>query len=277
MTRNKHKGLNLENTNFKSDIFNKNKNLRDYDENPLIIKNYEILYQQLIFICPLIFSLVIAFNVFMIFDSGALEIKSIIFGIFLLSVFIILFFNNDKSKNNLIYFKNDFIEFIDNRISKKTSDDNSLNKFICKSVSEFGLENEKINFDTKIVFYFLGAIFILNIIVGSDSKTAMVGNILFILSFFLSFILGNYLTKIILAFLLSKSGDRYISIYQAIIIDKPFFKDLNVLPKMFKIHQPARYYMIINFSKVEYMQIKEWFLTRKNINIDNIKKSYLPL
>ena len=262
---------------YQQDLEFNNPNFRDYDENPLIIKNYEILYQQLIFICPLIFSLVVAFNVLMIFDSGAFEIQSIIFGIFLLSVLIVLFFNNDKSKNNLIYFKNDFIEFIDNGISKKTSDDSNLNKFICKSVSEFGLENEKINFDTKIVFYFLGAIFILNIIVGSDSKATMVGNILFILSFFISFVLGNYLTKIILAFLLSKVGDRYISMYQAIIIDKPFFKDLNVLPKMFKIHQPARYYIIITFSKSEYMQIKNWFLTRKNINIDNIKKSYLPL
>lgn len=103
------KGLDMEN-----DIFNKNKNLRDYDKEPLILRNYTswalFIHFLLIFTFWVIASLLI-FNKFDEFENGYLEIGETIrtiaiFGFIMIFMLLLDFLNISNMKSQYTYFYN---------------------------------------------------------------------------------------------------------------------------------------------------------------------------
>ena len=113
------KEVKLENLNFKNDIFDKNKSQRDYDKEPLILRNYTswalFIHFLLIFVFWVIVS-VSVLNKFDEFEHGNLEIDiairtAISFG-FITTLILILDFKNILStKPHYTHFYNSKVVF----------------------------------------------------------------------------------------------------------------------------------------------------------------------
>jgi len=103
----------LENTNFKNDIFNKKNNLRDYDKEPIILYDYEILHNAIIVLIPLLFGASIPTNIQALFDGENINeiilVNSIIIGMILFICIIVFIVNNPKKTQ--ISIKNFTVEF----------------------------------------------------------------------------------------------------------------------------------------------------------------------
>ena len=88
-----------------NDIFNKKNNLRDYDKEPIIIKNYEQAFQILSIIIPMIFAAYLTGLIVAIFDKNTtaddIYVLSAIF--FTIAIFCILIEYAGFKKNKIIY------------------------------------------------------------------------------------------------------------------------------------------------------------------------------
>ncbi|MBR6952590.1 MAG: hypothetical protein IKH66_02095, partial [Campylobacter sp.] len=103
------KGLDMEN-----DIFNKNKNLRDYDKEPLVLRNYAS--PALAFNFLLIFAFWVTASLFILnkfdeFEYGYLEIGETIqtiitFGFIMFFMLLLDFLNISNMKSHYTYFYN---------------------------------------------------------------------------------------------------------------------------------------------------------------------------
>ena len=247
-----------EQQNFISDdsgALRQNSKARDYDKDPIVIKNYEkfFVYSFLVLLLPI--STLHAFLIIDFINHEGIDIVqyfAILF-IILLSTVIISIFTIIRPRQE-IKFTNKYIEFIsDDLVEKRCEiDENALSlNFsigILASLYEIGKSE-------KIFLYFI-AIFM----------CVTWWNIFFIAIFF------TYLFGFLLNFILYLFVNRNLKGFRAlpfIRIARPsygrWFRNKPVYP---------RYYLVYLYNQKIYDEIKEYFLL-KNVNINNVKKDYL--
>lgn len=232
-----------------------NSKARDYDKDPIVIKNYEkfFVYSFLVLLLPI--STLHAFLIIDFINHDDIDIVqyfAILF-IILLSTVIISIFTVIRPRQE-IKFTNKYIEFIsDDLVEKRCEiDENALSlNFsigILASLYEIGKSE-------KIFLYFI-AIFM----------CVTWWNIFFIAVFF-TYLFGFLLNLILYLFI-----NRNLKGFRAlpfIRIARPsygrWFRNKPVYP---------RYYLVYVYNKKIYDEIKEYFLL-KNVNINNVKKDYL--
>ena len=249
---------NAKQQNFISDdsgALRQNSKARDYDEDPIIIKNYEkfFIYSFLVLLLP-----ISTLHAFLIIDCinykniDIVQYFAILF-IILLSTVIISIFTVIRPRQE-IKFTNKYIQFIsDDLVEKRCEiDENALSlNFsigILASLYEIGKSE-------KIFLYFI-AIFM----------CVTWWNIFFIAVFF-TYLFGFLLNLILYLFI-----NRNLKGFRAlpfIRIARPsygrWFRNKPVYP---------RYYLVYLYNQKIYDEIKEYFL-RKSININSVKKDYL--
>ena len=249
---------NIEQQNFISDdsgSLQQNSKARDYDKEPIVIKNYEkfFVYSFLVLLLP-----ISTLHTFLIIDFIKYEDIDIvryfaILFIILLSTVIISIFTIIRPRQE-IKFTNNYIEFIsDDLVEKRCEIDKnalSLNFSIGILASSYEIGKSE-----KIFLYFI-AIFM----------CATWWNIFFIAVFF------TYLFGFLLNFILYLFINRNLKGFRAlpfIRIARPsygrWFRNKPVYP---------RYYLVYLYNQKIYDEIKEYFL-RKSVNINNVKKDYL--
>ena len=232
-----------------------NSKARDYDKDPIAIKNYEkfFVYSSLALLLP-----ISTLHVFLIIDFinhddiDIVQYFAILF-IILLSTVIISIFTIIRPRQE-IKFTNNYIEFIsDDLVEKRCEiDENALSlNFsigILASLYEIGKSE-------KIFLYFI-AIFM----------CVTWWDIFFIAVFF------TYLFGFLLNFILYLFINRNLKGFRTlpfIRIARPsygkWFRNKPVYP---------RYYLVYLYNQNIYDEIKEYF-SLKNVNINNVKKDYL--
>ena len=232
-----------------------NSKARDYDKEPIAIKNYEkfFVYSFLVLLLPI--STLHAFLIIDFINHDDIDIVqyfAILF-IILLSTVIISIFTIIRPRQE-IKFTNKYIEFIsDDLVEKRCEiDENALSlNFsigILASLYEIGKSE-------KVFLYFI-AIFM----------CVTWWNIFFMAIFF------TYLFGFLLNFILYLFVNRNLKGFRAlpfIRIARPsygrWFRNKPVYP---------RYYLVYLYNQKIYDEIKEYFL-RKSVNINNVKKDYL--
>ena len=251
----------MENKNLEQN--SKNNNLRDYDKEPIILTNYDEVIATTMFL----FSFIFGFILFLLFarffenSSGVYDsVGSEIFFIIILFLSVVLAHRHyNVSKKREIYITNDFISFYDDAKLKRKISINEIDKFLFKpffrkkSSGEFGL-GDKIFFCVVLACVIYAYKF------------------LFIFFIFCIFI-GNIIFKFTLLFIINGSL-RHFRIFPIVIIAEPQYPNHFLYAGTLVA---GSYYFLYIYNNQIYYDIKNWFLTRKNINIDNIKKSYLPL
>ena len=249
---------NAKQQNFISDdsgALRQNSKARDYDEDPIAIKNYEkfFVYSFLVLLLPI--STLHAFLIIDFINHDDIDIVqyfSILF-IILLSTVIISIFTVIRPRQE-IKFTNNYIEFIsDDLVEKRCEiDENALSLNFSIGILASSYEIGK---SEKIFLYFI-AIFMCvtwwNIFFIAVSFTYLFG-------FLLNFILYLFINR-------NLKGFR---ILPFIRIARPsygrWFRNKPVYP---------RYYLVYLYNQKIYDEIKEYFL-RKSVNINNVKKDYL--
>ncbi|WP_297894261.1 hypothetical protein, partial [uncultured Campylobacter sp.] len=249
---------NAEPQNFISDdsgSLQQNSKARDYDKEPIAIKNYEkfFVYSFLVLLLPI--STLHAFLIIDFINHDDIDIVqyfAILF-IILLSTVIISIFTVICPRQE-IKFTNNYIEFIsDDLVEKRCEIDKnalSLNFSIGILASLYEIGKSE-----KIFLYFI-AIFM----------CVTWWNIFFIAVFF-TYLFG-FLLNLILYLFINRNLKGF-RILPFIRIARPsygrWFRNKPVYP---------RYYLVYLYNQKIYDEIKEYFL-RKSVNINNIKKDYL--
>nr|WP_314379732.1 hypothetical protein [uncultured Campylobacter sp.] len=249
---------NTEPQNFISDdsgALRENSKIRDYDNEPIIIKNYEkfFVYSFLVLLLPI--STLHAFLIIDFINHKNIDIVqyfAILF-IILLSTVIISVFTIIRPRQE-IKFTNKYIEFIsDDLVEKRCEiDENALSLNFSIGILASSYEIGK---SEKIFLYFI-AIFM----------CITWWNIFFIAVFF-TYLFGFLLNFILYLFI--NSNLKGFRVLPFIRIARPsygrWFRNKPVYP---------RYYLVYLYNQKIYDEIKEYFLL-KSVNINNIKKDYL--
>ena len=183
---------------------------RDYDKNPIILENYEYLYQKLL----MVFSLFIGgvFAIIVNFDwkaSGAANysvkdsIYMILFLLFL-SLFIILPELIDyKKERPMIQLKNNQIEFYEKDKIAYVEQCENLQHNMDWSFFIGNFKGKR-----GLLYMFMAAVLLCLVFMTIDLVVAR-----WFLSFALFQFVGNILVKFIFCLVLGKSGDRRFSLY----------------------------------------------------------------
>ena len=251
----------MENENLKNNIFNKSKNLRDYDKNPIELYDCEVFYGSLVITIPLLCAIAIPISIKALFDNEALADiilgNFIAFGIITVLIIVFLIFINPKKSKILI--KNSIVEFYEVKSNdlklKKKIELTNLNEIVCKPIFSYS-KNKDIKAILVCIFIFSLAICV------AISFFFFIGVLIF--GFF-----GLLLVNFILYLIIGKSGDRFFTIFPKIVIAKPYLMSYgggNFLP--------PQYYSLIICNHSKYSEIKKYFLNLHNINIDNVEKIY---
>ena len=195
-------------------IFNKNRNLRDYDKDPITLYDYEVFYDSCITAIPLLSALAIPLSIKALFDNGVLSdiILGNIFAFGIIAFMIIAFLIFDNPKKSKILIKNSIVEFYKinsnglklRRIVELTN----LNETICKPL--FGYSKKKA---TK-------AILVCILIFSFAMIVAM--SFLFFIGFWIFGFVGLLLTNFILYIIIGKKGDRFFTIFPRIAVASPY-------------------------------------------------------
>lgn len=245
----------------KNAIFNKNRNLRDYDKEPITLYDYGVFYDSCITAIPLLCALAIPLSIKALFDNEVLAdiILGNIFAFGIIAFMVIVFLVFDNPKKSKILIKNSIVEFYkinSNELKlRRTVELTNLNETICKPL--FGYSKKK---GTKAILVCI-SIFSFAIIVAMS--------FLFFIGFWIFGFVGLLLTNFILYIIIGKKGDRFFTIFPRIAVASPYMMAYgggNLTP--------PQYYSLIIYNHSKYEEVKEYFLNLHNINIDNIEKIY---
>ena len=241
-----------------------NSKARNYDKDPLIVKNYErLLISTITFLyAPMILGGYILSIWDLIFSKhhiSMMEIgSSIIFGIFI-AIALRLIYNCCVSNNNRkIYFMNNSIDFYNNGELERRTNNLHLNYVIC--ITFWGYCN-----DDKVRRLIYNIIIIFSIAALSFLSSQ-------ILLFFIFSILSALFLKIFFHFLIVGNFKNF-SFFSAIVVDYPYYEQENTY--YLSSILSAKNYLVCVYDTERLNEIKEWFLIRKHIDIDKIEKYYL--
>ena len=238
-----------------SGALRQNSKARDYDKEPIIIKNYEkfFVYSFLVLLLPI--STLHAFLIIDFINHEDIDIVQyfVISFIILLSTVIISIFTVIRPKQE-IKFTNKYIQFISDGLVEKRCeiDENALSLNFSIGILASSYEIGK---SEKIFLYFI-AIFM----------CVTWWNIFFIAVFF-TYLFGFLLNFILYLFInMNLKGFKALPFIR---IARPsygrWFRNKPVYP---------RYYLVYVYNQKIYDEIREYFL-RKSVNINNVKKDYL--
>ncbi|WP_297915604.1 hypothetical protein, partial [uncultured Campylobacter sp.] len=237
---------------------------RDYDKYPIIVKNYErLLISTITFLyAPMILGGYILSIWDLIFSKhhiSMMEIgSSVIFGIFIAIVLRLIYSSCVSNNNCKIYFMNNSIDFYNNGELERRTNNLHLNDVIGRPF--WGYCN-----DDKIRRFIYNIIIIFSIAALSFLSSQ-------ILLFFIFSILSAIFLKIFFHFLIVGNFKNF-SFFSAIVVDYPYYEQENTY--YLSSILSAKNYLVCVYDAERLNEIKEWFLVRKNINIDKIEKYYL--
>ena len=226
-------------------ILFKNSNARNYDKDPIIIKNYEkfFVYAHLLVFLQ-VSGLLISF-IWDIVDFGHIYVDDYLEAcIMILLIAVITYIFTAIRNKREIRFTDQYIEFLDKGVVKRQ----------CK------VEKDKLckNFSTQ---NFRTPSFIVLIIF-------CVGSLGFFFVFLLCMYVANIFIKFVVYFCINK-GIKGFKIFPFIKVDEPWHGGY----LYYSVAISAHYYLIYLYSSEIYNEVREYFL-QKNINIDYIKKDY---
>ena len=253
----------MKNQNLENKQNSKSKILRNYDKEPIILYDYEILHNAIIVLIPLLFGASIPTNIQALFDGENINeiilVNSIIIGMILFICIIVFIVNNPKKTQ--ISIKNFTVEFYEKTaFSKKLELKRKIELYkikenIYRPFTVYSIHNE--SFKSKLIIFGIAAF-------GLISGMGILWFIGFLIFGFLGFVLANF----ILYLIIGKSGDRFFTMFPKIALTEPYFIPYsagNFLPQ---------YYSLIICNHSKYAEVKEYFLNLHNINIDNVEKIY---
>lgn len=243
--------------------FNKQQT-RDYDKDPIILKNYEYIYQKLLMAFSLfiggVFAIIVNFD-WKASDAADYSAKDGIYLILFLSflsLFIILPELIDyKKERPTIRLKNNQIEFYEKDKIAYVEQCENLQHNMDWSFFIGNFKGKR-----EWLYLFMAALLCL-VFMTIDLVVAR-----WFLSFALFQFIGNILVKFIFCLVLGKSGDRRFSIFPVLRVGKPHYGHIGLFAC-------SRYYLIPIFKNSIYFELKEYFLARHNININDVDKIYL--
>lgn len=226
-----------------------NPNFRDYDENPLIIQSYEEFFVLTLWISSLLFCSI--FNgILQELPWGEIPQEFLWISLIPITfIIIVAIFQKFKFKNHKIKFTNRNIEFYDYGKLKrkcKITEDELGRTFFANSC----VKTEKYH-----ILVYLIVIFFL-IIDGSKLLLPLI-----------LFYLVNLMFKFIFYLFINKNLKGFMIL--------PFIRISNEVytVSMYATPISGRYFMIYIYNDEIYKEVKKYFL-QKNINIDNLPKSY---
>ena len=247
-----------------SGALRQNSKARDYDKEPIIVKNYErLLISTITFLyAPMILGGYILSIWDLIFPKrhiSMMEIgSSVIFGIFIAIALRLIYSSCVSNNNRKIYFMNNSIDFYNNGELERRTNNIHLNYVISRPF--WGYCN-----DDKIRRFIYNIIIIFSITALSFLSSQ-------ILLFFIFSILSAIFLKIFFHFLIVGNFKNF-SFFSAIVVDYPYYEQENTY--YLSSILSAKNYLVCVYDTERLNEIKEWFLVRKNINIDKIEKYYL--
>ena len=226
-------------------ILFKNSNARNYDKDPIVIKNYEkfFVYAHLLVFLQ-VSGLLLSF-IWDIVDFGHIYVDDYLEAcIMILLIAVITYIFTAIRNKREIRFTDQYIEFLDKGIVKRQ----------CK------VEKDKLckNFSTQ---NFRTSFFIVLVIF-------CVGSLGFFFVFLLCMYVANIFIKFVVYFCINK-GIKGFKIFPFIKVDEPWHGGY----LYYSVVVSAHYYLIYLYSSEIYDEVREYFL-QKNINIDYIKKDY---
>ena len=237
---------------------------RDYDKEPIIVKNYErLLISTITFLyAPMILGGYILSIWDLIFSKhhiSMMEIgSSVIFGIFIAIALRLIYSCCISNNNRKIYFMNNSIDFYNNGELERRTNNLHLNDVIGRPF--WGYCN-----DDKIRRFIYNIIIIFSI-------AALLFLSSQILLFFIFSILSAIFLKIFFHFLIVGNFKNF-SFFSAIVVDYPYYEQENTY--YLSSILSAKNYLVCVYGAERLNEIKEWFLIRKHIDIDKIEKYYL--
>ena len=223
----------------------KNSKARDYDKDPIIIKNYEkfFVYAHLLVFLQ-VSGLLLSF-IWDIVDFGHIYVDDYLEAcIMILLIAVITYIFTAIRNKREIRFTDQYIEFLDKGVVKRQ----------CK------VEKDKLckNFSTR---NFRTSFFIVLVIF-------CIGSLGFFFVFLLCMYVANIFIKFVVYFCINK-GIKGFKIFPFIKVDEPWHGGY----LYYSVVVSAHYYLIYLYSSEIYDEVREYFL-QKNINIDYIKKDY---
>lgn len=230
-----------------------NPNFRDYDENPLIIQSYEEFFVLTLLVSSFLFACILAG---MLNELRWREVPRELLWLSLIPmsyIIIVAIFQKFKFKNHKIKFTNRYIEFYDYGKLKrqcKILEDELARPFFTQCTMKKSIPD---------IFFDL---FMILLIILSFLSSGILE-----MYFFISFYLANLILKFLFYIFTSKSLKNF-KIFPFIQVNKPH----HTVP-MYGALLSARYYLVYLYNDEIYKKVKKYFL-QKNINIDNLPKSY---
>ena len=235
-----------------------NKFARDYDKEPIILKNYEEAYQVLLKMAQLIIGLygAVALNNFDGYTDIIDALISCIPVFLLILIFVLSEFIGYKKERPVLKIKNSSIEFYEKGKRVFVSKRDDLRKFIYKPFF-FGSEKPR----DWPYWLIMAAIFLYFICMSSYSAR-------FALTFVVFNAIGNLLTNFFFCLILGGKNAKF-SFFPVICLDKSHGTAGN-----FWGVTTGSYFMITIFDKATYKEVKGYFLSKHGVNIDDIDKVY---
>lgn len=238
---------------------NTNSTQRDYDKEPIIIKNYEQFFVSNLFFYSLFLAVIIGMPFFNLvfntpipnfdFNDKGFLIIFCFFMLLLLQLIISFYIHTIKHKHE-IYFTNSSVDFYKDGVLQRKCLHKDIRDNICKRFWVYNFIGSSEEFMT-ICFYIL---------------LLTIGGWTLFIPLYISNLIFKFCTHIIVG---GKIQD--FKVFPFIIIADPQY-DRNTAPQTMIIS--GKYFLIYTKNKQDYSDIKEYFLQTSNINIDFIKKHY---
>ncbi|MDA3046268.1 CCDC34 family protein [Campylobacter sp. VBCF_06 NA8] len=229
-------------------------NFRDYDKEPLIIQSYEEFFVLTLWISSFVFAGIFA-GILNELRWGKVPQELLWLSLIPIGyIVIVAILQKFKFKNHKIKFTNHHIEFYDyGKLKRKCNiiQDELAKPFFTQCTMK------------KSMFDIFFDLFMLIVISLTFLSTGILKTMYFLLSFYFS----NLILKFFAFVFISKNLNGF-KIFPFIQIAMPH----HTVP-MYGALLSARYYLIYLYNDEIYKEVKKYFL-QKNINIDNLPKSY---
>ena len=231
---------------------------RDYDKEPIIVKNYEKSYQILLKMAQLMIGLcgAVVLNSYDDYTDIIDALISCLPVFLLILIFALGEFYRYKKEQPVLKIKNSSIEFYEKGKRVFVSKRDDLRNFIYKP---FFIGSERPR--DWIIWLAVAPVFFYVITLSLDIAYMVFCIIVF-------YLVGNLLTKFFMCFILGGRNAKFSS-FPVICIDEPHDTEGS-----FWGVPHNSYYMITIFDKEAYKEVKGYFLSKHGINIDEIDKVY---
>lgn len=245
----------METSNLKNDIFNKNKNLRDYDKEPIVIKNpYEFFLSNLFFFshCGTVFILLVYVDY-----TGIANINNIFlwafFAVGVLHIVATFYYYIIKNKCET-KFTNKTIEFIINGETKRVKNLSDLEPIV---------KTFRLLTPSSII-----GIIVFNLLIFF--MVALVKMVHYLIAYYVIYLLLNCLFKFVFHLILG-GNLKYFSLFSAYIFDYP--EIIGNFGSRMKFIE-GKYYMIYIIKKQDYLDLQKYFYDKKHINLNLVEKKF---